>query len=134
MIGYPGIYLKTGQDSPGSWGCENGWVVREESDKGEEMGSRTRGLEGRRGRSVVGSLLQRKEPAPHGVAHQFGVVLEAEFPHQVARWFSTVRWLIWSRAAISPPVFPSAASWRTSRSRAVNVSWGSIWAARDCSI
>ena len=108
--------------------------AREESDKGEEMGSRTRGLEGRRGRSVVGSLLQRKEPAPHGVAHQFGVVLEAEFPHQVARWFSTVRWLIWSRAAISPPVFPSAASWRTSRSRAVNVSWGSIWAARDCSI
>ena len=56
MIGYPGTYLKTGQDSPGSWGCENGWVVREESDKGEEMGSRTRGLEGRRGRSVVGLI------------------------------------------------------------------------------
>ena len=31
MIGYPGIYLKTGQDSPGSWGCENGWVVRAKS-------------------------------------------------------------------------------------------------------
>ena len=28
MIGYPGIYLKTGQDSPGSCGCENGWVAR----------------------------------------------------------------------------------------------------------
>ena len=30
MIGYPGIYLKTGQDSPGSWGCKYGWVVRME--------------------------------------------------------------------------------------------------------
>ena len=29
------------------------------------------------------SLLQRDEPAPHGVAHQFGLVLEAEFPHHV---------------------------------------------------
>ena len=31
MIGYPGIYLKTGPDPPGSWGCENGWVVRAKS-------------------------------------------------------------------------------------------------------
>ena len=108
--------------------------MREESDKGEEMGSRTRGLEGRRGRSVVGSLLQRKEPAPHGVAHQFGVVLEAEFPHQVGAMVLDRAVADMEPSGDLAAGLPSAASWRTSRSRAVNVSCGSSWAARDCSI